>query len=1102
MPLHVQCPHCLAVLPNIERSLPRDGSNVVPCPECGELFRVATSPVPPTPAPVPAIADVNVSPLPELDEPDIQILEAVPTTEADAPQVNERTNEEEEIPVLETVSDPAPANRPSSRKAPAKRRPGLSAPPLRRPPAGGGKSVIRYVLFAAGGIGGLILAIVLFARNRLPTEAEPRAEPASEKSVTRAETPDPVTPPGPPFVFPPVEPVALRRTRLENDREERDLPGVVTQSVVGGGGRFLLLNLSAEKKVAVFDTAEADVIQYLPLPSERAMIAAGMEWLMVVDPVDRLVQRYSLLTREKVATYPLEQAARARQVLMGSASNGPLVLCLGDGPKGAVLKAAVLDPLTGEEFKFEGERQLFPEGFDPAIDLRVSANGRLFTRYAGQSANPRGTYAMQPDGFVATRLTGPLEGPIFPSPMGNYVCSAGIYSPDGKLLDRFLPAWYNLTLPAAEGETFYLNADLRRFKPGGEERAALSVRRYGDPEPLFALPTVRGPESLAPRWASPGFDLDRRVLLFPTAGLLVVVPDGRDKLELYRIDFDAALKDSERDYLFVLSQPPALTAKGRQLEYPLEIKSRYGGAKVMLASGPPGMRVVGETRVEWDVPKDFPAGNVEVVLTVADRGGAEATHRFTLSVGDKLPEGAPHRIPTPTKEIAARAIEIPATRFRVPKAEGLRTCPLEGTFEVRDLPGPVEVPRIGGGGRYLVWATRPRVTLGVLDTNTGKVRYLDRQPERVLFAANRTELLVADLAAARVDRYELETLDKVGSFELPQDASDYSRIGMGSGSDGPLVCMRTGDRRNTKPFDFLDSISGKKVDLDYGKLGDEIVGVTADQVSITADGRRLRFLPPFYTLAGLVLGETRLEPIRFRPPPTERIRHAGDYLLPSADGSAIYGAGQLFDGEGRPISDRVNTQERRVSFLPAVEGPLFISLAECFDQKAPSLPPKIGIHPPGSVEPLVELPPLEGSEELRGQVVADPFPFSRHVFYFPSADLLVVVPKSKHQLYLHRIDLDSSLKNANGDYLFVTGPTSGDAWKGARWEAQVTVFSRKEKIQAVLRAAPPWMALSPEGKLTWEVPDDYPEAEVEVVLVLSDGVGKNLTHRLRLRLKR
>jgi hypothetical protein len=65
------------------------------------------------------------------------------------------------------------------------------------------------------------------------------------------------------------------------------------------------------------------------------------------------------------------------------------------------------------------------------------------------------------------------------------------------------------------------------------------------------------------------------------------------------------------------------------------VKSKKGGVKVTLASGPEGMTVSPTGLVKWRVPADFKGGESNVVLTVRDGSDQEVFHTFTLRIGDR-----------------------------------------------------------------------------------------------------------------------------------------------------------------------------------------------------------------------------------------------------------------------------------------------------------------------------------------------------------------------------------------------------------------------------------------------------------------------------------
>lgn len=128
------------------------------------------------------------------------------------------------------------------------------------------------------------------------------------------------------------------------------------------------------------------------------------------------------------------------------------------------------------------------------------------------------------------------------------------------------------------------------------------------------------------------FGMWRRVVFVPDAKVIVLLPPGDDRLVLYKFDADAALEQSGFDYLLVSSRPPKQVKAGTTFNYPIKVKSRQGGVKYSLDSGPMGMEVSAEGVVKWSVPNDVPAGNQEVILTVRDKSGQEVFHTFTIRV--------------------------------------------------------------------------------------------------------------------------------------------------------------------------------------------------------------------------------------------------------------------------------------------------------------------------------------------------------------------------------------------------------------------------------------------------------------------------------------
>ena len=125
--------------------------------------------------------------------------------------------------------------------------------------------------------------------------------------------------------------------------------------------------------------------------------------------------------------------------------------------------------------------------------------------------------------------------------------------------------------------------------------------------------------------------MDDRLFLVPSARVLVVLSDARDRLVLQRVDVDELLAKSDADYLLVTSRPPATVTPGKPFSYAPAVRSNKGKVRLRLEGGPEGMTLA-DGRLTWSVPATF-TDPVTVVLAVSDTPGRELFHTFTLGPG-------------------------------------------------------------------------------------------------------------------------------------------------------------------------------------------------------------------------------------------------------------------------------------------------------------------------------------------------------------------------------------------------------------------------------------------------------------------------------------
>jgi hypothetical protein len=457
--------------------------------------------------------------------------------------------------------------------------------------------------------------------------------PAVPAPNTPAAQPPPNKPPVTSRPAQPLPPVTFQPHLPTQPKAEVALPATVREVAVGGGSRYLILDLASLKKLAVFDVKTGRVAKYLPVTEEVIHFAAGANRLAVVYPNAKQIQLWNLDTFEKERTSPLPASVTdddIHQICMGSASSGPLFLYL---PREKRTLALDLTRLTTTEVHWN---HWSPSGGYGPLHMRVSPDGTMLLGWSG------GWAGMDMAIFDNGKQVGAYD---------KFEFSSGVFalpSADARLI--FTP-WAivgrDLTakkIPGLAGKAYLVPAHeagyflalhagttgLPGSPPGKKAPANLPavshVAFYADDGHLVV--TVSDIDELkdvsALYW-------EQRVHYYPRAGLLVTLAKQptADRVVLRRVD--EMMDKSGVDYLFVASQPPSAT-RGATFTYRLDIRSKKGSPRVKLESGPNGMQVTPDSQVAWAVPQDFSELETDVLLTISDASGQEIFHNFKIVV--------------------------------------------------------------------------------------------------------------------------------------------------------------------------------------------------------------------------------------------------------------------------------------------------------------------------------------------------------------------------------------------------------------------------------------------------------------------------------------
>lgn len=892
------------------------------------------------------------------------------------------------------------------------------------------------------------------------------------------------------LTFPTPVPVELKPAPLDRDAVELKLPGTVTDAVVGGGGRYWCLLLSDQKRIAVFDANRAAVVKSIPLAAGDVCIAAGMHKLLVVYPHLEVLVRYDLGTFEKELTAKVPVKGVVKQICLGAASAGPMLVFHGN-PDGFPETAPVslVDIHTLQAFKpGQDSGRMMWAGIGDTYHFRASPDGRLYGAWA-TSHTPSGVYGLIADeGGLKAHHEHTSGGSVVPSADGHLVTNLGLYTPEVKATDdrkkeRFKNWTAGVRIPAQQGD-WYLQAEPEK-EPNADPASntpratKVTVHRTADPRPIMSLGDL-GVTVADEQWARTDLTQDKRILFSPANGLVAWFAAGGDVLHLHKFDARAELDKAGADYLLVTSRPPA-AEPGVPYAYPIAVLSKKGGVAFKLGAGPDGMKVAADGTLAWAPPRDW-AGGDAVAITVSDKSGREVAHTFKLAKAAPPAKVAPPAIkPKPVADPPAAPAEPKAGLFR-PPANPAKIAPTRAADgAVVKLPGTVDATCLGGNGRYLLLRISKLKQIAVLDVCEGKVvKYVPLPEEAALFAAGNEHLYVVAPKADTIQRWSLTTFEKEPAVPNPLGPAPRVAL-MGHATDGPLFVTGAGgigllDGRTLKPLDVRGG---------WGRIGSDL---SAAQVRISGDGRVLGHWTPNQQPSGfrsVVLGDDGAK---------SHDRHESvGAILPGPDGTLFTSAG-LHAPNLKPVPDKRGPW----TALPPAHGRAYLAVSgpSQWNAKAEA---KLTLRLIGENCPLAELGNPTGLDYAAPDAFAarTSLPIEERVFLVPDAHAMVLLNGAGDKVHIHAVDVEARLAKAGFDYLYVAS-RPGAARCGATFAYKPDVRSKAGGVTVSLDIGPDGMAVAADGTLVWKVPPNFADASVPVLLTVSDKSGQETFHAFTL----
>jgi hypothetical protein len=400
------------------------------------------------------------------------------------------------------------------------------------------------------------------------------------------------------------------------------MPSAISDAKLGGAGRFVVVLFQGLRVLGLFDIESAQLVKQIPLLDEDVLFAPGRSKLLVCYPKRALLVRYDLQTFERELTVAVPLSGEARNLELGSHSDGPAYLrCTEPGGGYAVPEVALLDVARLQVLPIARPPSRDVMLLGPALQIRPSADGSVAAGWQGGGMNSGLVVLTASTENLSAKYAQQAPGYIVPSEDGS------------MFFTQVGPASSALTISGTRRRSVLpivgtpLMLDFPAPRQGPEEVIATVVtrserRRIVDLDfPLFE----RYPDEYM-RLPEPS--LDRRVFALPQ--VIVTIPFTNDRIVLHRLDLEAVLEKTGIDYLFVASTPPRVAQVGAEWTYPIAVRSKRGGVKMALETAPDGMTLEGGT-LRWTPRSD--AKPPTVIVRVADASGQELYHTIQLLVG-------------------------------------------------------------------------------------------------------------------------------------------------------------------------------------------------------------------------------------------------------------------------------------------------------------------------------------------------------------------------------------------------------------------------------------------------------------------------------------
>jgi hypothetical protein len=829
----------------------------------------------------------------------------------------------------------------------------------------------------------------------------------------------------------------------ENRTREILLPSKVDKVVWASCGDVLLLKFNSLEKLAIFDIKTERIIGEIPLPNKDTEILGTADSIFLVLKDKKEIQRWSIQPLVQVLKVSEPNLVEVGGVAGGYASSGPILILTRNGPQ--IFHPFSLKLIKTKEIEgAEGGRW---QGF---ISLTASADGLTFSGWYPSAASV-GIGSLKLDGIkLVPRVNYEALGSMHPSFDGSlYFTDAGVFNTQFKPLKQ---GDKTITFPTVH-PAFYIG--ISNSKINDKTEIDVSLYDLKKQKLLHTFKNLPGLGNIKNNGKQGYLPFSNRIIAHPTLQKLLVIDELCTRLYILPLDVEKRMIEKGLNYLYVNSLPPTIGTIGKEYVYFVKTISKAGKVKFSIEMGPDGMIISNEGVLRWTVPMSFTEEKVSVVIKMEDPSNTYIYQSFIIYKKE------PSNVVNPSEKDPEKSLEKLFDEKSI------------GEFKLQEV---VDKVILAGSGNLILLQMNKLGKVQIFDIRTEKIiGEISLGAIDTIVVGTANSIILISPSKMVIQRWSIEPLIKMVTIPIPFVETIDGAIG-GYASNGPFLIMtRQGPRFldvNKLTLIKTETISGTSNWCNHPTTGLFVLA--------SADGS----LFTGWTKSGGPSGirTLSLEGLKI----VEKYLHvSAGPILPNFDGSILFTGYDEYNAELK-VRERVN----RLKTFPAISSTFYLGAVvtpySLKDEVSISICSTIGRT---ILLTLNELPGIgDNLNWVEGLSLSD------RIIFNSTLKKLIIIDVNQILLHILQINIEKTLPEKLGDYLFIDSIPLVNASLGKRYVYAIKVFSKIGGIKFSIKNGPPGMTISPEGVLVWELPKSYPTEKVSVKVVVSDTSKKEISH--------